>query len=79
MFQVINFHKLLSCLHASILPSQLESKFIQKQNCLVCLFSNPTTILSILLKVKEESEKADLNSTYKNKDHGTWSPSLHGK
>ena len=28
---------------------------------------------SLLMKVKQESEKAGLNSTFKNEDHGFWS------
>ena len=28
---------------------------------------------SLLMKVKEESEKTDLNSTFKNRVHGIWS------
>ena len=35
---------------------------------------------SLLMKVKEESEKSWLKTQHsENEDHGIWSPSLHGK
>ena len=36
-------------------------------------------IKSLLMKVKEESEKADLNSTFKKQRSWHLVPSLHGK
>lgn len=60
MFHAINCHKSLSCLHVSILPPQLEAKFIDKQNYVWYIFFNPTPTLWTSFNLKKELQVEEL-------------------